>query len=85
MEKPKMKAVQLGEYDAKMSYFPRCFLRLFHCRTIRRETRVVEQGRIMPHIIKPLLSVRTRLSRRLRHSKCEPVGVTAASARSSPR
>jgi hypothetical protein len=24
-----------------MSYFLRCFLRLFHCRTIRRETRVV--------------------------------------------
>jgi hypothetical protein len=49
-----------------MSSFQRCFLRLFHCRVPRRETRVVVGcGHIMPNDLKRLLIVGARAARRL--------------------
>jgi hypothetical protein len=53
-----------------MAYFQRCFVRLFHCRTIGRATRVVVgRGHFMPRTLKPLLTVGTRAARRLRLSQ----------------
>jgi len=69
----------------KLSYFQRCFLHLFHCRKIRREARVVVgRGQIMPHTLRPLLTVGARGVHRLRLSKWRRVGVTAASPHSPP-
>ena len=49
-----------------MSNFQRCFLRLFHCRTRRRETRILAgRGRIMPHDLKALLMAGALAVRRL--------------------
>jgi hypothetical protein len=51
--------------------FKRCFLRLFHCRTRRRETRnVIARGQIMHYELKYLLLAGVRVARRLGHPSC---------------
>ena len=53
-----------------MSYFQRCFFRLFHCRIRHRNAgAVVGRGHIMPPDLKQLPRVGSRAAHRLRLAK----------------
>jgi hypothetical protein len=67
-----------------MSYFQRCFLRLFHCRVRNRDAgAVVGRRHIMPRDVKQLLKVGSRAARRLRLAKSGTTSVTDARSHSA--